>query len=137
MFKSVIIKKIEIAPAISLSGLQIVSPVSYRFLSEPEFTEINIKNQADVKVEDVVENNTRVFTTTLSFTSCDKTPLPKRRMTYRLTAVDGTQYLIGTNSRPYPISTESNPFPDKPTESILKKVTVKWISRWPMLKLEN
>ncbi len=123
--------------AISLSGMKIVSPVSCRFENVPQFTEINTKSIADVRIEDVVENNIRKFTTTLQFSTCDKTPSTSRRLAYRLTTVDNSTYIIGTSSRPYPVSTESNPFPDKPTESILKKVTVKWTSVYPMLKVEN
>lgn len=136
MFKSVILKKVEFASAVSLSSMEIVAPAKCKFKSEPSFTEININELADVKIEDSLENNQKIFTSILSFKTCARDPLADRRLVYRLTAADGTQYILGSKSRPFPITTEENPFPSNPTESSLKKVTVKWQSIFPLLTVE-
>ncbi len=135
MFKSVIIKKVESIPVGNLSGMKIVSSDECRFDDEPQFTEINIRLLADVRVSDSLDGNVRKFTTVLTFSVCDHSPSFSRRLAYRLTAADGTQFMIGTNKRPYAITTENIPFPDSPTESLLKKITVKWTSAYPMLKV--
>lgn len=135
MSQTVHFTKIETADASGLGGLQLVGEASCRFSSTPVFTEIKVNGLVGVTVEDELENNQRVFTTTATFESCDKEPLAARRHVFRLTGADGKQYLIGTDTRPFPIIKEKNPWPAKPTESTMKTVTVMWKALLPILTI--
>lgn len=121
------------ADASSLISLQIVGEASCRFKNPAIFSEIHIQELVGVTIEDSLENNQRLYTTTAIFKSCDKTPLSARHMAFRLTSIDGKQYMIGTGSRPFPVIKEKNPFPEKPADSTLKTVTITWKSLLPML----
>lgn len=133
MSKLVHVKKIEIADACSLGSIQVLSETTCRFKSQPVFSEINIKELVGVAIEDSYENNQKVYTTTATFNTCDKKPITVRQASFRLTSVDGKQYMIGTDSRPYPIIKERNPYPEKPADTTLKTVTITWKSLLPML----
>ena len=133
MSKLVHIRKIEMADASSLESLRVVGEVSCRFKSLAVFSEIHIHELVGVTIEDSYENNQKVFTTTATFKTCDKMPLTVRQVEFRLTSIDGKQYMIGTGSRPYPILKEGNPFPGKPDENTLKTVTITWKALTPML----
>ncbi len=133
MSKLVHVRKIEIADSRSLEGLLFVDNTSCRLGNAPSFSEISIRELVGVTVDDEYENNQRVYTTTATFSTCEKMPLSRRRVVFRLTSMDGRRYLIGTDSRPYPVFRESNAFPGKAGDSILKKVTITWKSLFPML----
>ena len=135
MFKSVIIQKVEIADASALPSMMILPKGECHIVNTSMFTEFNTKGLVDVTVKDELSNNQLVYTTTVEFNTCIKTTEGMRRKAFLLTAADGTRYVVGTGSRPYPVITESNPFPDRPTESMLKKVTVKWTAPHPMLRI--
>lgn len=133
MSKLVHVRKIEIADACSLGSIQVFNETTCRFKSDPVFSEISIKELVGVTVEDSYENNQKVYTTTATFNTCDKTPMTVRQAAFRLTSMDGKRYMIGTDSRPYPIIKERNPFPEKPADSTLKTVTITWKALLPML----
>ena len=133
MSKFVHVIKIEMAEACTLENLQLVGESSCRFKSQVGFSEISINELVGVTVEDSYENNQKIYTTTATFQTCDKKPLTARQVAFRLTSIDGSQYMIGTSSRPYPIIKERNPFPEKPADTTLKTVTITWKSLLPML----
>lgn len=133
MSKLVHIHKVEIADACSLGSIQVLSETTCRFKIQPVFSEISIKELVGVTIEDSYENNQKVYTTTATFTTCGKRPMTVRQAVFRLTSIDGKQYMIGTDARPYPIIKERNPFPEKPADTTLKTVTITWKSLLPML----
>lgn len=130
------IVKIEMAEAGVLSSMLITSPSSCHFRIMPDFQEIDIQELVGVKIEDTCENNQKVFTTTATFYTKDKTPMSSRQKCFRLTSVSGQQYIIGTAQRPYPIIKENNAFPEKPADSTLKQVTITWKAPHPMLQVQ-
>lgn len=121
------------ARAESLTAIRLISESVCRFTHDVEFEKINIQELVGVTVEDSYENNQKVYTTTATFQTCGKEPMTERQVAFRLTALDGHRFMIGTNSRPFPIVKEQNYFPEKPTDTSLKKVTVTWKSLFPML----
>ena len=117
----------------NISTMRMISNTSCRFSSPVVFDEICINELVDVTIEDELENNQKMYTTTATFQTKDKKPLTERRMAFRLTANDGKRYMIGTYGRPYPIIKENNPFPDDPKDSSMKTVTITWKATVPML----
>lgn len=137
MIRTVHIIKVESIPVSSLAGMVTLADYTCRLPSNVNFTDINIQDQADAKTDDTIENKERVYTTTFSFRTCDKTPSDRRHLAFRLTTIDGSQMLVGTSSRPYAIVKEHNPYPGKPGDSVLKEVTVTWKGTLPMLHIAN
>lgn len=58
---------------------------------------------ASLEVSDDIENGVRVWTSKLSLTLPDRIASPDYPVSFRLTAVDGTQYLMGLSNRPHPV----------------------------------
>lgn len=129
------INKVEFARIAEVLSMQLVSHASCRFKSFVNFKPICIEGLASVRIEDASENNQIVYTTSLSFRTKDKTPMAERKLAFRLTSVNGAQFIIGLPYRPYPIIKENNPYPDKPGDDTLKTVQVTWKSLHPMLFL--
>lgn len=136
MSKLVHIKKIEMVEAGRLLPMRIVSGHSCRFDSAVNFSEIAINELVGVTVEGSMDNNQYIYTTTATFQTCDKTPFEGRRLAFRLTGIDGKQYMIGKKDRPYPIIKVQDNFPDKPAGSTARQITVVWKSTCPMLNIE-
>ena len=137
MFKCVHINKIEMSPVDTLSAMEVVSESSCRFSSAVTFSGIDISELVGVTVEDDYNNNQKVFTTKATFKTCSKLQPAGRRMAFRVTSVDGKRFMIGSHARPYPIISEKNPYPERPTDAVLKTVTITWKSMLPMLLIEE
>ena len=120
-----------------LNSLQMISPSSCRMKSSLLFTDLEIQDLVGVTVEDSYENAQRKYTTTVTFKTPCRKFLALRCMAFRLTDANGNQYLIGTNSRPYPIIKELQTFPDKVPDSSLKQFSITWKSMHPMLLIEG
>lgn len=136
MTKLVHIAKIEQIQASELLGLVIIKNASCKLPQGVNFSEIeDIHGLVGAKIEDEEQHGQKVYTTTVTFQTGNKTPGDKVRQAYRLTSIDGTQFLVGTDSRPYAICKENNAFPEKPGDSDLKTVTITWKAPLPMLTI--
>lgn len=123
------------AEAASLSSMKIISDNSCLFPQTVAFTEININELAEVSIEDAYENNQIVYTTICKFQICDKKLQTYRQMAFRLTSINGSQFIIGTKSRPFPIMKSSRSYPDNPSNTYFDTVTITWKSTRPMLHI--
>ena len=122
------IRSVAYTSAANLDGMAIVNNLFCIIPPGVVFTTINIEGLADLNIEDTIEENQRVYNTSLSFRTCDKQPADIRRSVFLVESVRGRRYLVGSASRPYPIYKETNHFPDRPTDSTLKQVNVSWRS---------
>lgn len=92
-----------------------------------DWSEIEIKVPASLTITDKVEDNVPIYTATLTFETCEDME-DRDRYAWRVTLIDGTQMLIGTDERPYPVMTVSESHPDSVTDDQLNKVTVTYSS---------
>lgn len=99
------------------------------------FKEINTLGLIEVTEESNFEENERIWTVTIKYTSTCKTPESPRRKAYKLTDTSGQQYLVGSPSRPYPVVKESNPYPSKANGQILRDVTITYKSKVGMRRI--
>lgn len=127
------IAKIESVPVTSLLDVEKVAAASCRVPGSIVFNEINIHGLVDAKIENQLENHEPVYTVTLTYQTCDRTPQKRNSLAYRLTSIDGTRYLLGSYARPYVIYNDTTPFPGKPGDSVLKTVTLTYKSPHPLL----
>lgn len=136
MTKLVHIIKIEQIQASELSGLVVIQKSSCKLPASVNFCEIeDVRGLIGAKIEDEEQNGQKVYTTTVTLQTKEKTPGDRFRLAFRLTSIDGTQFLVGTDSRPYPVIKENNAFPEKPGDSDLKTVTITWKAPLPMLTI--
>lgn len=127
--------KIEQCDCSLLHDVGIFSEKRCFFLQNVNFTEINAFGNIQVSDESSYENNELVWTTTITYKVKSKDPQGWRRKAFRMTAIDGTQYFVGTDERPFAVIKESNPWPDKATGSTLMTVTVTWKSSHGLMQI--
>ena len=73
---------------------------------------------ATLETSDTVEKGVRKHTTKLSATLCGgRLALPSRPLAYRLTCVNGRQYLLGTADPPFPLTTQEEKRPGNAAET--------------------
>lgn len=135
MNKKDYIKKIEWAHASDLQGMTIASDDSCKLPANVTFHEIDIWELVGAKVETNMENNQLTQSVTITFKTKNSQPMRMRGKVYRLTDMEGGQYLLGTWQRPYCVWKESASRPEKPTDSTLKTVTITLKSLHPLLTI--
>ena len=99
------------------------------------FTELCLVGLASVEVSQNIENNSRLTTVKLTAHTTADFNVDHRRLAWRVTTVDGNQYLIGINEQPFPVTTVADHFPDKATERSGKTVTATWQTNLDLLKI--
>lgn len=129
------IVKIEEADCKDVSKYYAVAGHSVVVTESANFKEINTVGLIEVTEESNFEENERIWTVTIKYTSPCKTPEGTRRKVYQLTDAVGQRYLVGSASRPYPVVKESNPYPSKANGQILRDVTITYKSKEGMRKI--
>lgn len=100
------------------------------------FIELCLVGLASVDVSQNVENGSRLTTIKLTAHTTDDFHVDHRRLAWRVTTVEGKQYLIGINEQPFPVTTVSDNFPDKATEQSGKIITVNWQTPLDLLEIK-
>lgn len=124
--------RVESAPYSAVSPVTLLTTDKCSIPNNVNFTDLNIKEQAEAKVESEQENNTVLYTTTLSFQTCHYQERIEDRSVFQLTCADGKRYLMGTHMRPYPTVKQSLPFP-KGSDSQLRSVIVTLKAQHPLM----
>lgn len=101
------------------------------------FIEIPISGLASVEMIDSIENEQVIYQTKLTFfTQCPPFPSPLKRC-YRITDVQGNQFLIGIAKSPFPVSSGTDSNPSSPAGKRGKETVVTWKSTVPMLHIKK
>lgn len=90
------------------------------------FRQIQTKNPSSCEISDKLESKVRIFTTKLTFRSCEQINPDYAFLAFRVTTADGCSYLIGRDCRPFPVLTVSENMPSSRTDSSLITYTVTW-----------
>lgn len=101
------------------------------------FTEVNTYGLIDVREEGETKDHQMMYTVTITYQTHDRTLPDFRHNSFRLTSLNGKQYLLGSHERPYPTVKKSTPTPSKPSESTLTTVVVSLLSSAPLLYIEE
>lgn len=118
--------KIEIAEADALGNVTYPAPNLCVVPQNVEFRQIQVKNPSSCEITDKVESKVRIFTTKLTFKTCEQLMDNGSPLAYKLTAADGICYLMGSDHRPFPVLTRSENMPSSFTETSLITYTVTW-----------
>lgn len=127
--------KIEVCDSSALLDALVLDEKGCFLTRDVNFAEVNAFGNIQVSDDSSYENNELVWTTTITYKVKSKDPQMWRRRAFRMTAIDGKKYLVGTGVRPFPVIKESNPYPDKATGPTLMTVTITWKSLHGMLRI--
>lgn len=130
-------KKLESVPSSSLAGMMRLPDDCCRLPMNVNFTEVNTYGLIDVREEGETKDHQMMYTVTITYQTHDRTLPDFRHNSFRLTALNGKQYLLGSHERPYPTVKKSTPTPSKPSESTLTTVVVSLLSSAPLLYIEE
>lgn len=122
-----VITKVERTAIENLQGMVRVSDTEVKIPSYIEWEAIAVKPHARLTCEDKIEDGVLVWTSTLSFKTCEELNV-KGRYAYLCRLNNGTYRLIGTNNRPYPVTKYAETMPENVTDNQLTEVSVTWIS---------
>ena len=99
------------------------------------FRALCLDGMASCEVSEAVEDGYRLITVRLSAHTTTDFHVDNRRLCWRITTVDGRQYLIGLDEQPWPVVTVADAYPDKATERSGKTVTVTWTTQLGLLEI--
>ena len=118
--------KIEMTEAENLKS--VVFPMDQRCIvpSAANFRSIQCKVPSSCEISDKVESKVRIFTSKLTFKSCEQIDPNYRPLAFRITTADGIRYLMGCDRRPYSVLTRTENLPSSHTESSLITYTATW-----------
>ena len=90
---------------------------------------------ASLELSDKIEAGIRVWTTKLSFVVPERLAHLTNHVSFRLTSVDGVQYIMGLSDRPHPIIGIDDRHPSSPTNQCACIVNATLIGPIPALRL--
>lgn len=83
---------------------------------------------ATFEISEKVESKNRLFHHSLKAKLSERIDVGNRKLCFRLTAVDGTQYMMGSDSRPYPLVFQDESHPSDAGQSCAVILDVTWKS---------
>ena len=92
---------------------------------------------AECEASESLENGSRVTTVKLTAHTTEDFHVDDRRLCWRITTVNGTQYIIGLDEQPWPVTTIVDTYPDKATDRSGKTVTVTWTTALGLLRVAD
>lgn len=109
-----------------LKDLTLVPGTGVRFNYWRNFQSLPLVGLATGEVSSKVEDKVTVYTTTVTARLAEHFDVAHRHLSYLLTTVDGSHYLVGCNERPFPISTTVDSLPGKMNDPSICTLTVEY-----------
>lgn len=119
-----IVKTVDYTFNTQLAGMRAASVRAVRLPADVEWHGVSIKPYPSMVSSTKAEDNNRVVTTTLKLFTPDDLHIRRRHLVFRVTLVDGRQFLIGSDLRPYPVVDIIENCPDAVTDNQLNEVTI-------------
>ena len=120
------INKIQFIDTRHLQNITIIPGVGIMLNYWRNFTELPLANLASMEVVSKVENNSRLFTTTIKALLTNHFDITNRRLAYMVTTVEGKRFFIGSGEAPYPVSNTTDTFPEKTTDQSGQTLSVEY-----------
>lgn len=119
------IRNIEYCAAYHLKRAIILPAQAIALVREPmPWQELPLVGLASLEVTDEVDNGVRIYTSKLTATLCKQFLYPKRPSAFRLTDVQGKQYLLGTAQSPYPLISQTESIGGKSVSQTAYVITI-------------
>ena len=128
--------KVEYCAAYHLKSAIILPAQAKALVGEPmPWQELPIVGLASLEVTDEVENGVRIYTSKLTATLCKSFLHPKRPSAFRLTDVQGKQYLLGTAKSPYPLISQALSCTTDSSKGSTTILSINYLSVYPLLSI--
>lgn len=95
---------------------------------ELDFVPLCIVGLATFEISEKVESKERVFHHSLKAKLPERIEVGNRKLCFRLTAVDGTKYMVGSGVRPFPMVNQMDSHPSETTSSCAVMLEISWKS---------
>ena len=100
------------------------------------WSEVPIVGLAALETGDELDNGVRLHTQKITATLETEYVFPQSPTVFLITAVNGTQYLIGTADAPYPLIQQKTILSSNATENAITVLDVNLTSQFPVLKTQ-
>lgn len=98
--------------------------------------EVPIVGLAALETGDELDNGVRLHTQKLTATLETEYVFPQLHTVFLITAVNGTQYLIGSSDAPFPLIQQNTILPSNAGENAITELVVNLTSQFPLLKTQ-
>ncbi len=134
MNKLLYVKSVERCLATSLSGSAFYA---YCVIlgSSASFETLDVIGIPALEISRIVENNQEITTASLSFNTSLPISSPNGLYSYRLTLMNGTQLLVGTDSRPYTTCEETTTHAASPSSTNVSSYLISYTAQYPPLSI--
>lgn len=129
------INKVEFIETRYLNNMVLLSNREVSLQYWRNFSELCLVGLASADVSQTVDNGSRLTTVKMTAHIIGDFSVDNRRLAWRITTVEGEQFLIGTTEQPFPVVSVADDFPDKATERSGKTITVSWQTALDLLKI--
>lgn len=129
------IHRIDCCEAYHLASAIVLPETASVLLREPTpWRQLPVVGLATLETSEEVKKGVRTHSAKLSATLCGgRLALPARPLAYRLTCVNGRQYLLGTADPPFPLTAQEVKMPGNAAETSAVALVVSQQSLLPLL----
>ncbi len=130
------IVRVEVCRARHLARAVVSPAAAVVVLTEPApFEALDIKGLASVEDTEELQDAVSLHILRLTATLACRAALPREPLALRLTAADGTRWLMGTSSRPFPAVVQKDTHPARPSEAAAVTLTATLSGPLPLLEV--
>ena len=124
------IHRIDCCEAYHLASAIVLPETASVLLREPmPWKQLPMVGLATLETSEEVKKGVRTHSAKLTATLCGgRIALPLRPLAYRLTCVNGRQYLLGTADPPFPLTAQEVKIPGNAAETSAVSLVVSWVT---------
>ena len=124
------IHHIDYCEAYHLASAIVLPETASVLLREPmPWRQLPMVGLATLETSEEVKKGVRTHSAKITATLCGgRLALPSRPLAYRLTCVNGRQYLLGTADPPFPLTTQEEKMPGNAAETSAVSLVVSWVT---------
>lgn len=119
-----LVKSVAYAYSTQLEGSVIIANRTVRIPTNILWHSICVKDHPSMVSSTKTDDKNKVITTTLKFLTPDDLNIKRRHLVFKVTLIDGRQYLVGSSERPYPSVEITENYPDAVKDNQLNEVVV-------------
>lgn len=131
------IHRIDCCEAYHLASVIVLPETASVLLREPmPWRRLPMVGLATLETSEEVKKGVRTHSAKLTATLCGgRLALPSRPLAYRLSCINGRQYLLGTADPPFPLTTQEDRRPGNAAETSAVALVVSWNSPYGFLNI--
>lgn len=127
------VRKIEVIECRYLKNILVIQDKGVLLKYWRNFQSLPTVGLMAVEIKSKVDNQSRLYTTTLTALLAEPFYPDDRHLALRLTTVDGIQFLVGTDEPPYPVINTMLTLAAKPSDQTGCTLSVEYTDRFGFL----